>query len=294
MTNDERQTENLISFERAAAPPDNANAELSRESSLNQPHWSVLSAVGFLILSIAAIVVLPGIAVSVYAVVKKIPLENLISDPNVIAVNLLAIFPAHLLTMFVGWRLVTRNGRQPFFQTLGWRWTRGFNFWTCLLLSVALLLLSGLIAYLYGTNENELQRILASSYTARVLTALMAALTAPLVEETVYRGVLYPAFERKFTPELAVALVTLAFALVHVPQYVDFNKMQEASNYSTISVILLLSLVLTLIRAKTKSLLPCFVIHTLFNGIQAVILVVEPFLPKGEAPTPPPAPGWFW
>ena len=36
----------------------------------------------------------------------------------------------------------------------------------------------------------------------------------------------------------------------------------------------------SVIRAYTGRLLPCVVIHFVFNGIQAVALVVEPHLPK--------------
>jgi len=42
--------------------------------------------------------------------------------------------------------------------------------------------------------------------------------------------------------------------------------------------ITLLSVVLTGIRARTGRLLPCFVIHFVFNGIQSLIIVFEPYL----------------
>jgi hypothetical protein len=40
----------------------------------------------------------------------------------------------------------------------------------------------------------------------------------------------------------------------------------------------LLSFVLTFIRARTGRLLPCFVIHLVFNGVQSCIIVLEPYL----------------
>jgi len=45
-------------------------------------------------------------------------------------------------------------------------------------------------------------------------------------------------------------------------------------------VITLLSVSLTLVRARTGNLLPCYVMHLVFNGIQGVFLVVEPFIEK--------------
>jgi hypothetical protein len=46
---------------------------------------------------------------------------------------------------------------------------------------------------------------------------------------------------------------------------------------------------LTFIRARTGRLLPCFVIHLVFNGIQSLIIVFEPYLRalfvRPQAPT---------
>jgi membrane protease YdiL (CAAX protease family) len=65
------------------------------------------------------------------------------------------------------------------------------------------------------------------------------------------------------------------------------RKWFKLSDYGTIVVITILSLMLTLVRAKTGSLLPCVVIHTIFNGITSLLLVIEPFLPKTLAPDEP-------
>jgi membrane protease YdiL (CAAX protease family) len=49
-------------------------------------------------------------------------------------------------------------------------------------------------------------------------------------------------------------------------------------NLGVIASITLLSVVLTVLRAKTGRLLPCIVVHFVFNGVQSVIIVAEPFL----------------
>ncbi len=63
-------------------------------------------------------------------------------------------------------------------------------------------------------------------------------------------------------------VVTLLFAIVHVPQY--------WGSPATIVLICILSLVLTLIRVQTGNLLPCIIMHTIFNGIQSVVLLIQP------------------
>ncbi|MGH9945152.1 MAG: lysostaphin resistance A-like protein, partial [Pyrinomonadaceae bacterium] len=99
------------------------------------------------------------------------------------------------------------------------------------------------------------------------------------VEEVVYRGLLFPTLQRSLNTTAAIAAVSVLFALVHVPQYWN--------NVGVIIAITLLSVTLTLVRARTGRLLPCFVIHLVFNGIQSVLILLgasERFAPQPEPP----------
>jgi membrane protease YdiL (CAAX protease family) len=110
--------------------------------------------------------------------------------------------------------------------------------------------------------------LLKLGISVRIMVAALAVLTAPLVEEVVYRGVLYSGIARDWGKGASVAAVTLLFGLVHAPQY--------WGSYAAISAILSLSLVLTLLRAWTGKLLPCIATHLVYNGIQAIGLLVSP------------------
>jgi membrane protease YdiL (CAAX protease family) len=154
---------------------------------------------------------------------------------------------------------------------LGWKFNN-FKIWHTIVVVVEIFALAGILTSYFGETDNELLRILRSSRTAVILIAILATFTAPIVEEVVYRGVLYSALQRTVGVWMAVFLVTLLFAVVHVPQYLP--------DYVAISMICLLSLILTLVRVWTKNLLPCIVLHFVFNGIQSVFLVLEPYLPK--------------
>jgi membrane protease YdiL (CAAX protease family) len=72
-----------------------------------------------------------------------------------------------------------------------------------------------------------------------------------------------------------VIIVSFLFALVHVSQY--------HNNLGVIAVISILSVVLTLSRALTGKILPSFTIHTIFNGIQSLYLVFQPYIEKHDA-----------
>jgi membrane protease YdiL (CAAX protease family) len=138
-----------------------------------------------------------------------------------------------------------------------------------------------IIQVLFKGPETQLDKILNSSRMTALATAFMATATAPLVEEVVYRGVLYSALHRAIGAAGAVLIVLSLFALVHVPQYWP--------NFGVIFTICLLSASLTVIRAYTGKLLPCFIIHLIFNGIQSVVIVLSPYL-EGFIPPATPAP----
>src|SRR5690606_2955976 len=104
----------------------------------------------------------------------------------------------------------------------------------------------------------------------------MATFTASIAEEFVYRGIVYSSFQRTFGVPAAFLFVTLLFVIVHVPQYYP--------SYSTIFLLVLLSVILTLIRVVSGNLLPCIILHTLFNAFQSVLLLLEPYISSDEVP----------
>ncbi|MEP6923091.1 MAG: hypothetical protein ABI954_01390, partial [Pyrinomonadaceae bacterium] len=159
---EEQPRENYVSFDALSPLPPNNRDFLPSVINPDAPHWNILSALGFVIISILAIIIFPNLAFIVYALANSVPPSewaNLVNDPNAILAAIATTLPAHLLTILVGWMLVTRNGRQPFFQTLGWRWN-GFRFWACLLTTIGLYGVAVVIANFFGEQENELTRIL--------------------------------------------------------------------------------------------------------------------------------------
>jgi membrane protease YdiL (CAAX protease family) len=205
------------------------------------------------------------------------------------------VIPAHLITLGIAWAVITNFGRFPFWKAIGWSWPKNFGFFASVGLAILLLIVGGIILSRFGGQETELERIIMSSRLNAMTTAFLATFTAPLVEEVIYRGVLYSALQRtvgmigamvytnrsgqSLAPSMrrnigiigAVALVMSLFTAVHVPQYWP--------NLGVLSAILLLSFSLTVIRAWTGRLLPCFVIHLVFNGLQSFFIVAGPYLP---------------
>lgn len=263
-----------------APPPPSEALEQSPAHSPNNPPWNSLVAFLFWIVSVLLIGIVPILFLIPYLGALGPGSEDLeqriLGDPGAVLVALAGTFGAHIITLVFAWIIVTRMNTYSFTGMLGWEWG-GFKAWHGLLIFVSVYAAAIAFSSLLGNQENEMLRILKSSRGAVFAVAFIATFSAPIVEEVVYRGILYSAFQRSFSVPIAVLAVTVIFALVHVSQYYPDG--------ATIMSILLLSLILTVIRAKTDNLLPCVFFHFIFNGFQSLLLVFQPYLPVEMDPT---------
>lgn len=249
----------------------------------NKPAWGSGIAIGYWIISVFFVVIIPAIFLMPYAMMQDPPViesEALVefakNDKTAIIIQILSIIPAHLFTLLLGWLIVTRMRKDSFTEALGWK-SGGVRWWYYPIIIVGFLGLAAIVSSIYPEQENDLIRMIQSSQGALISVALLATFTAPIVEELVYRGVMFSAFQRSMGTSAAFGMVTLSFALVHVPQYWP--------SYSTIVLILLLSSILTWLRIYSKNLWPCIVLHTIFNGLQSAGLIAASYVEKNVPPT---------
>jgi membrane protease YdiL (CAAX protease family) len=202
--------------------------------------------------------------------------EVLASDKMLIFFSVAGILPTHLLTFVLVWAIVSYAGRRPFWKNIDFDWpansSHAMTTMLCVVLAIVLFSVAFGITALYGERKTDLDLMIESSIYTRLATAFIAVVTAPLVEELIYRGLLYKTLEKAAGVAIAILVVSLLFAGVHVFQY--------RNNLAVIAVITLLSITLTVTRAVTGKVLPAFIIHLVFNGIQSVLIVVGPFLEK--------------
>jgi membrane protease YdiL (CAAX protease family) len=205
--------------------------------------------------------------------------EVLTTDKTFLFISILGIVPTHLLTLLLVWLVATEWRKRPFWKTVGFEWPKSvgpvIGTALCVLAAGVLLGIGFLVTNFWGGSKTQLDLLVESSIPARLATAFVAVFTAPLVEELIYRGVLYSAVERALGRGIAIFAVSLLFAGVHVFQYVN--------NIAVITVITLLSFTLTFVRAYSGKLLPSFVIHLVFNGVQSLIIALAPFFGWGSS-----------
>lgn len=114
-----------------------------------------------------------------------------------------------------------------------------------------------LLGPLYQLYEAEFLKLLSSP----VSLILMTVLLAPVLEETLFRGILMQGMiNNKVKPTTAIILSALIFGAVH------FNPWQFVGAF-------LLGLVLGLVYFKTKSLLMPILLHAFNNLVSALMMM---------------------
>ena len=195
--------------------------------------------------------------------------------------QLVGTFGGQVLSLLLSWMIVTHLGKRSFGEALGLSWPPNFKLWHAVALGVGMFALSGLLMSILPRHETDMDKFLKFGTVVRVALALVATIGAPIQEEIVYRGVLYTALEKSIGVRGTVMLVSLLFWGIHVVQYWQ--------SIATLVAVLLLSFVLTGLRAWSGKLLPCVATHLFFNGIQGLVIVFAPETATSTEPAAQPA-----
>lgn len=94
---------------------------------------------------------------------------------------------------------------------------------------------------------------------SRVCLAFVAVGFAPVAEETLFRGILYPTIKQCGFPRAALWGTSFVFALIHV-------------NLPAFIPLMVLAMILALLYEKTDNLLACIVAHAAFNAANVALL----------------------
>lgn len=101
-----------------------------------------------------------------------------------------------------------------------------------------------------------------------VLFAVGAVVMAPIVEETLYRGLLFRALLRRVSPGTAVFVSALIFAAVHF--------LGDPNAFRSLPALAALGVILALRALRTDSLSSSILIHAGFNLTTTVLVLIAP------------------
>ena len=120
-------------------------------------------------------------------------------------------------------------------------------------------------ARVHGTENMPIQEILKNRNSAMLLMA-MAVLIAPLVEETIFRGYLYPLFAKSFGILPGIVLTGVLFGLMHGAQL--------GWTWGIVVLLILVGIVFTMARAYTGTVLASFLLHLGYNSMIAAATII--------------------
>jgi membrane protease YdiL (CAAX protease family) len=281
----------------APPPPRNSDANLPEDLRISWSWPHLLLFVGFVLASQVAL----GIAVIAYFSTQthltKSQLRHLVeSDPKfLVGANVLEF---GLIFLFLYVTLSVLRGL-PFWSSLGWKALhpnplsgKGSS-WMYFVSGCGLSIFVAVAgSRVKGTENVPIQEFLKSR-TGAMLFMSMAVLVAPLVEETVFRGYLYPLFARMISAiaqhlgmksprairtgmGASILITGLLFGLLHAPQL--------GWTWALVSLLTLVGVIFTFARAWTGTVLASFMLHLGYNSMIAITTVIAT---KGFTHLPP-------
>jgi membrane protease YdiL (CAAX protease family) len=235
------------------------------------PPWGWLTAIGLpvahLLIQIALTVGGSGVLLLALWATSRLDPDSVAASANngVFLGGLGAL--GGLGTLALIWAVVTHLRKRPFRATI--RLTGRAYVWRA---AFGAVLLGGLmdvvtLALRKPIVPDELRPLFTGTAGAAAMT-VFAVVVTPLVEELLFRGVLFPVAARSLGALGGVLLVSGLFGLAHVVTY--------GLDAYLIAQTLLAGLYLTWLRARTGSLVPSVAAHTALNlyaTLEAIVLV---------------------
>jgi membrane protease YdiL (CAAX protease family) len=161
--------------------------------------------------------------------------------------------------------LVEGKYRARFWSAIRWNWP-GMAGFGLVGLGVLMLGLDVLGRFLPMPKETPFDQFFARPSDA-YLTVAFAVTLGPLMEELFFRGFLYPVIARRLGVAWGILLTALPFGLIHAVQY--------GYAWGAVLIIFLVGVVLTAVRARTKSVASSFLAHVGYNGTLMILAALQ-------------------
>jgi hypothetical protein len=240
--------------------------------------WDVLHIAGLTLL--LTIFIVP-VAVVFGARTFAYPHESWVEVARKPALALLSQLLSYVVVVVYMIMLVTGKYRARFWPALRWNWPgiAGVSFLGVGVLMLGFDILGRLLPMPKSTPFDQFFDRPFDAY----LTAAFAVTLGPLMEELFFRGFLYPVVARRLGAALGIFLTALPFGLMHFAQY--------GYSWGAVLIVFLVGLVLTAVRAMTKSVAASFLAHVGYNG---TLMMLAAWSTDGFKHMEKAAVGLFW
>jgi membrane protease YdiL (CAAX protease family) len=257
-------------FEDAPAPPAAPRFHAGISDDLRVP-WGWLEVALFVILGVIASVVITWgmaqVAVRFFGANSNEMFGETITTAKSIVVLLSQAMLDGFAILYLYLMLAARTSA-PFWPSIGWHEMRdgAGN-----IRDRALQFLAGgammaiVVSFTGGFLNSKITLPIEELLKARVsilLFGVLGVLVAPLVEETIFRGFLYPVIARRLGVASGVVITGALFGLTHAAQL--------WGGWGQIALLVLVGIVLTWVRARTGTVAASYFVHLGYNGLQLV------------------------
>jgi membrane protease YdiL (CAAX protease family) len=160
----------------------------------------------------------------------------------------------------------------PFWRSLGWRKLntnpaagKG-SAWMYFFSGCGLAIFVAVASFNMKNTENLPIQEIFKNRTGAILLMSMAVLIAPLVEETVFRGYLYPLFAKSLGVLPGILITGVLFGLMHGSQL--------GWTWGLVLLLTFVGVIFTFARARTGTVLASFLLHLGYNSMIAVTSII--------------------
>ena len=228
--------------------------------------WSWPHFILFIVFGFISLVMVQGIMASYLAPHQHLSSKELerylLSNPKFSIGSMLIWYAVLFFFLYV--TLSVLRGH-PFWECLGWRKLKSRvgelpkNPLVYFISGCGLSLFVAIVSAQMKTPENIPMEELFKYRQTALLFMAMAVLVAPLVEETLFRGYLYPLFARSFGIGPGIVLTGVLFGLMHGAQL--------GWTLSLVAMLIFVGIVFTIVRARTGTVFASYLMHLGYNSL---------------------------
>jgi membrane protease YdiL (CAAX protease family) len=152
---------------------------------------------------------------------------------------------------------------QSLWQAIRWNWPKS-GWLTIIGAGVASLSLVGLERLLPMPKTSPFDKFFQTPVNGYAI-AVLGILFAPFMEELFFRGFLYPVLARRLGIAASVLVTAGLFGIIHYPEY---------KAWGPVLIVFLVGVILTVVRAWTRSVAASFVVHAIYNGVPILTIML--------------------
>jgi hypothetical protein len=237
----------------------------AKSASLKYPHLMDIFKSEFIYVSISLLITLIGIALMLIMGPRW---EMTILNSATLLVGLIV---KPVLIVGLCYYFLCKKGQKSLIEGFSLFLPRLKTFSLSVLAALVCIIIPNLFVHIFPSMATAMGKDSATIFTELLSSPIgltlvvIAALIAPFYEELFFRQFVYTKLLNQYNALIAVSVVTFWFFAAHVLQY--------WGNLLAILIILSLSLMLTLMRHYSKSLVPSIVAHFVYNLVVVMALV---------------------